>query len=74
MRVFIAVMENTLDPEWLEPGLQGLAKPRMVDPLPRLGVGRQRAPGLGVEKNGGRVVGRNVVDRRGVFIFLVRLG
>src|SRR5438093_12566771 len=44
----------------------------MVNALAGLGVGRQRTVRFAVEKQDRRVAGSEVVDRRGVFVELVR--
>ena len=61
--VFDAVMENALDLERVKLGLEGRAEARMMDPLPRLGVGGKWCIRLGVKKDRRRVAGRYVVER-----------
>src|SRR5262245_22289827 len=70
--VVIAVAEDALDLERIELFLEGVAELRVVDPLPGLGVLRQRAFWLVVKEEHRRVVGRDVVDGRRLLVHFVR--
>lgn len=69
---FLPVPHDALDLEPVHLLLQIRAKVDVVNPLTRLGVGRQRALRLAIERVHRRIARAQVVDRRGGFVELMR--
>src|SRR5262245_35349812 len=72
VRTLVAMTDDALDSQRIHLLLQPQSKVDVMDSDSVLGVGGQLA-GLGVERVNGRVVAREVVDRRSRFIARIRL-